>query len=34
MDGGPFKIDPDYESILNPADWKELPAISWLGAAK
>jgi hypothetical protein len=22
MNGGPFKIDADHESVLKPADWK------------
>jgi hypothetical protein len=26
MEAGPFKIDPDYESVLKPADWKRLGA--------
>jgi hypothetical protein len=31
MNGGPFQIDGDYESILKPSDWKTPAAL--FGAA-
>jgi hypothetical protein len=34
MEGGPFKIDADYESILNSSDWKNLSGPFRLGSAR
>jgi hypothetical protein len=29
MEGGPFKIDPEHESVLKSADWKQVSIPSY-----
>jgi len=34
MKAGPFQVDSDYESILNPSDWKRPAAVIGAQAAR